>query len=151
MNGKFSFALLSAAVLAFACAPRSHNNDTANNTSTSRSMRSHNSHEAVEFAKDKGVADETVEILYRAYWERGEVINDAAVLAKLLGGILDSSEMLSAVHDRRYADRIIPFYEEAYASGVYYVPTFFIGGEELAEQPIATRTLNGDVLRTHRT
>ena len=44
MNGKFSFALLSAAVLAFACAPRSHGNDTANSTSTTRSVRSHNSH-----------------------------------------------------------------------------------------------------------
>ena len=44
MNGKFSFALLSAAVLAFACAPRSHGNDTANNSGTIRSVRSHNSH-----------------------------------------------------------------------------------------------------------
>ena len=44
MNGKFSFALLSAAVLAFACAPRSHSNDTANTTGTTRSVRSHNSH-----------------------------------------------------------------------------------------------------------
>jgi hypothetical protein len=44
MSGKFSFALLSAGVLAFACAPRSHANDPLPGTAVNtHSTRSHNS------------------------------------------------------------------------------------------------------------
>jgi len=96
-------------------------------------MRSHNAHEATLFAKEHGQADEVVEILYRAYWERGEEINSPLVLARLLKDVVDTDAMLDAIAERRYAEQIIPFDEAAYASGVYYVPTFFIGDARLAE------------------
>src|SRR4051812_3806575 len=40
-----------------------------------KQMRTHNAHEAVEYAKTEGVADEFVEKLYRALWEEGKEIN----------------------------------------------------------------------------
>ncbi len=99
-------------------------------------MRSHNCHEAVELAKETGVQDIVVDRLYRAYWERGEEIGALSVLLDLTGDLLDPHELESTIAERRYADRIIGFDAPAYASGVYYVPTFFIGGIRYAEQPI---------------
>ena len=42
--------------------------------------------------------------------------------------------MLAAIDERRFAEKITPFDEPAYDSGVFYVPTYFIGGEVYAEQ-----------------
>lgn len=101
-------------------------------------MRTYNAHQAVEFAKTEGddVADEFVEALYRAYWQKGEVINDLAVLKKVAQGIVtDIDGMLAAARTRRFRSNIVEFDEEAYSKGVYNVPTFFIGGQKLAEQP----------------
>lgn len=101
-----------------------------------RRMRIHNALEATEFAKDQGNGDAFVEALYRAYWERGEEIGNPAVLARLAAGIVeDVPDMLKAIEEGRFKSRIIGFDAPAYASGVYNVPTFFIDGERLAEQP----------------
>jgi len=103
-------------------------------------MRTHAAHEAIEYAKNEGpeVADALVERFYRGHWERGMDLNDPSVLANLAHGtVRDVGPMLDAVRDRRYADRILAFDEAAYASGVYHVPTFWVGDRSLAEQPYA--------------
>ncbi|MCX7799595.1 MAG: DsbA family protein [Fimbriimonadales bacterium] len=98
-------------------------------------MRSHHALEATEHAKELGCADAFVERLYRAYWEEGREINDPSVLAELARPLFDPEPMLGAIAERRYADRIVAFDDEAYSRGVFNVPTFFIGGERYAEQP----------------
>lgn len=101
-------------------------------------MRTHNAHEALEYAKTEGKADEFAEALYRAYWEDGREINRPDVLHELARNVLaDPDEMLRAVNEKRYAANIVGFDDDAYASGVYNVPTFYIGGERYAEQPYA--------------
>lgn len=99
-------------------------------------MRTHNAHEAVEYAKTEGKADALIEALYRSYWEDGREINRTDVLHELARNVLsDAEEMLQAVNEKRFAANIVGFDDDAYASGVYNVPTFFVGGERYAEQP----------------
>jgi predicted DsbA family dithiol-disulfide isomerase len=101
-------------------------------------MRTHNAHEAVAYAKRAGKADAFVEALYHAYWEEGREINRPDVLHELAQGVLDNpDEMLAAVNERRYASEIVGFDDPAYATGVYNVPTFFIGDARYAEHPYA--------------
>jgi predicted DsbA family dithiol-disulfide isomerase len=99
-------------------------------------MRTHFAHEAVEYAKTEGVANEFVEKLYRAYWEEGQNINEPEVLAKLAEGTIKNiSALNSAISEKRFKDKIVGFDDPAYDSGVFNVPTFYIGGERYAEQP----------------
>jgi riboflavin biosynthesis pyrimidine reductase/predicted DsbA family dithiol-disulfide isomerase len=101
-----------------------------------KGMRTHNAHEAVEFAKTLGKADEMVEALYQAYWREGANINDPDVLIKLAAPIVGSTELLAAaIQTRKYKENIVGFDDDAYRQGVYNVPTFFIGDARLAEQP----------------
>lgn len=102
-----------------------------------KQMRIHNAHEAVEYAKLEGRQDAMVEALYRAYWEEGLEISNLDVLHDVaLGLVEDRAELRRAVEQRRFADKIVPYDDEAYASGVFNVPTFWIGGERYAEQPL---------------
>jgi len=99
-------------------------------------MRTHNAHEAVEYAKTEGVANQLVEKLYRAYWEEGQNINEPEVLEGLAVGIVkDVPAMVKAIAERQFKDKIVGFDDPAYDSGVFNVPTFIIGGERYAEQP----------------
>lgn len=99
-------------------------------------MRIHNAHEAMEYAKLEGVADELAERLYNAYWLEGKEINNPAVMAELAEGIVKNiPEMLKAIEEKRFKDNIIGFDEPAYATGIYNVPTFIVDGEKFAEQP----------------
>jgi predicted DsbA family dithiol-disulfide isomerase len=101
-----------------------------------KKMRTHNAHEALEYAKTEGVADAFAEVLYRALWERGEEINNPDVLLKLAeGAIKDIPALEEAIKTRRFKDAIVGFDDAAYAMGVYNVPTYYIGGERYAEQP----------------
>lgn len=99
-------------------------------------MRTHNAHEALEYAKTEGKADAFAEALYRAYWEQGREINRPDVLREIGAAVLDDVEaMAKAVEERQFAANIVGFDDDAYASGVYNVPTFYIGSERYAEQP----------------
>ncbi len=99
-------------------------------------MRTHNAHEALEYAKTEGKGDEFNELLYRAYWEKGRDINRPDILLELAQGVLnDPEEMAKAIAEKRFADKIVGFDDDAYASGVYNVPTFYIGEARYAEQP----------------
>jgi len=102
-----------------------------------KQMRTHNAHEAAEFARTQGVLDAFVGRLYRAYWEEGNVIGDVEVITCLAEGLIDDLDGLrEAILGRRFAEKITPFDDGAYATGVYNVPTFWIGEERYAEQPI---------------
>lgn len=101
-------------------------------------MRTHVAHEAMELAKVHGVADELVRVLYPAYWEQGQNLSDPEVVIALAAGLLDSTELREVIETRRYADLIVGFNLPAYETGVYNVPTFFIGGERYAEESYRT-------------
>jgi len=99
-------------------------------------MRTYNAHQAVEYAKTEGVGNELVEALYKAYWLEGKEINDLAVLTGVATGIVrDLTALQKAVETNQFDDQVVDYDDPAYAVGVYNVPTFFIGGERLAEQP----------------
>ena len=98
--------------------------------------RSYNAHEAAEYAKRAGKANAFIELLYEAFWNQGRDINDPHTLAELADGLVpDVPEMLAAMREQRFRESIGAFDEPAYAKGVYYVPTFWIGDERYAEQP----------------
>lgn len=101
-----------------------------------RQMRTHSAHEAVEYAKTIGLADEMVRRIYEAYWLRAENIGKPEVLRCLADDLVpDLEDFTEAIQTRRFADRIVGFDEPAYATGIYNVPTFIIAGERYAEQP----------------
>ena len=101
-----------------------------------KKMRTHNALEAVEYAKTVGKGNELNDALYRAYWEEGKEINSLQVIADVAQGIIeDIDELLTAVGERKFNDKVIGFDDDAYDAGVYNVPTFFIDGERYAEQP----------------
>ncbi len=101
-----------------------------------KGMRSNNAHQALEFAKEHGKGFEFCEALYRAYWEEGRAINEIKeikALAKKHG--LNAAKMAEAVETVAYGNKVVGFDAPAYKSGVFNVPTFYIGGERYAEQP----------------
>jgi len=104
-------------------------------------IRSHNALEGAEYAKQKGAAafEKYNEGVYRAYWEGMRDISDINVLKEIaLNAGLDAEEFSSAVAERRYHDRIVPFDDEAYADDITHVPTFQFRGERAAEAPYST-------------
>lgn len=108
-------------------------------------MRSTYAHQAHEYAREVGMGKEMREKLYRSYWEQGREINSIEVLVELAEGVIpDLADYQSALVDRRFADRIVPFDDAAYAKGVYNLPTIFLGDQRFAEQPI---TVLRDALR----
>jgi riboflavin biosynthesis pyrimidine reductase/predicted DsbA family dithiol-disulfide isomerase len=112
-----------------------------------KGLNTNAAHHAVEYAKRDGVADELVDRIYNAVWRHGLDVGDTRVLAILARGLVkDVFEMMNAIEEKRYADRIVLFDEPAYASGVYNLPTFFIGGKRYAEQPyeVLRRAVEGD-------
>ncbi len=103
-----------------------------------KKMRSHNALLATEFAKSVGVEMAFARRLYEAYWIEGIEINDIQELTKLGKGIVpDVDALVRSVKAREFESKIVKFDDDAYAAGVFNVPTYFIGGEKYAEQPYA--------------
>ncbi|MEA2551998.1 MAG: hypothetical protein QOJ65_174 [Fimbriimonadaceae bacterium] len=99
-------------------------------------VRTHQIHEIVEFAKTEGPPDDLIEAIYRAFWEQGADIRNLDTLFEIAKpSIKDTDAMVRAVNERQFAAKIVGFDESAYRTGVYHVPTFYIGGERYAEQP----------------
>lgn len=99
-------------------------------------MRSHNALQATEYVKSLGDADGFVVAMYRALWEEGREINALGEIEVIAAPFVDKvSDLVAAVERKAFADQIVPFDDEAYAKGVYNVPTYWIGGERYAEQP----------------
>ncbi len=96
----------------------------------------HNALEAVEYAKELGNGEEMVAVIYEALWLRGLDINSLDVLCELsLPVIGEQNDFRSKIESKSYDDKIVKFDEPAYATGIYNVPTFVVGGKYLAEQP----------------
>lgn len=105
-----------------------------------RGIKMTKAHLACVYARtdSRETEDALVEALYRAYWERGESIDKIDVIEAVASGVVsDVSAMRRCIERRCGIDEIVPFDDSAYESGVYNVPTFFIGDERLAEQPYA--------------
>lgn len=101
-------------------------------------MRVHTALEAVEYVKEHAPesVDAFVEDVYRAYWERGERIGDVVVIAALARPyISDLNDFEYAMEERQYREKVVHFDAPSYKSGVFNVPTFFIGDARYAEQP----------------
>jgi len=99
-------------------------------------MRSHFAHEAVAEAQRHGTADALLARLYPALWEGGLNINDPDILVRLAAGLVpDLADFRTALIERRHAEAITGFDDPAYATGIYNVPTFRIGGARYAEAP----------------
>lgn len=99
-------------------------------------MRTHNALLATEYAKSVGVGFEFAQRLYTAYWLEGIVINDLEELMRLAEGIIpDLNALKSSIESKEFESNIVKFDDDAYAAGVFNVPTYFIGGKKYAEQP----------------
>ena len=101
------------------------------------SPRTHAVHEALEFAKSVGQGDALLDRLYRELYVKGTDVYSVEVLLPLCADVLGDSEgVRQAIDERRFAANITPFDDGAHSKGVYNVPTYFIGGERYAEQPL---------------
>lgn len=101
-----------------------------------KGMSTHQAHLAAEFAKSKGKGEAFILELYRAFWERGELIEEIEFLTRTGEKFgLASSEMRTSIESEQFADQIVGFDAPAYKTGIFNVPTFIIDGERFAEQP----------------
>jgi predicted DsbA family dithiol-disulfide isomerase len=101
---------------------------------------SHNALEGAEYAKAQGKLqfDHYNEGVYRAFWEQSKDISDVQVLANIASNSgLNRDDFVSALHEKRFNDLIVPFDDEAYADDITHVPTFKFRGERAAEAPYA--------------
>ena len=83
---------------------------------------------ATEFARESGRDEALEDRIYRAYFNDGENIGDAAVLARLAAEAgLDAGEVADAIKSPKYEMRLKNNSLAAHNRGVSGVPTFFIG------------------------
>jgi len=83
---------------------------------------------ATEFARESGRDEALEERIYRAYFNDGENIGDASVVARLAGEAgLDAAEVADAIKSPKYEMRLKNNSLAANQRGVNGVPTFFIG------------------------
>ncbi|MBS1721084.1 MAG: DsbA family protein [Armatimonadetes bacterium] len=99
-------------------------------------VRTRLAHLAVEHAKAFGTQDALVEAYYKAHWEAGLRLDDEDVVVRLaLPHVPDPAALIASLRNKVGLDQVVMFDDDAYASGVYNVPTFFIGDARYAEQP----------------
>jgi predicted DsbA family dithiol-disulfide isomerase len=83
---------------------------------------------ATEFARESGRDEALEERIYRAYFNDGDNIGDAGVVARLAGEVgLDAGEVADAIKSPKYEMRLKNNSLAAHQRGVSGVPTFFIG------------------------
>jgi predicted DsbA family dithiol-disulfide isomerase len=83
---------------------------------------------ATEFARESGRDEALEERIYRAYFNEGENIGDAGVVARLAGEAgLDAREVADAIKSPKYEMRLKNNSLAAHQRGVSGVPTFFVG------------------------
>ena len=83
---------------------------------------------ATEFARESGRDEALEERIYRAYFNDGENIGDAGVVARLANEVgLDAGEVADAIKSPKYEMRLKNNSLAAHNRGVSGVPTFFIG------------------------
>jgi predicted DsbA family dithiol-disulfide isomerase len=80
-----------------------------------------------ELARDRGAYDELHPRLFEAYWARGRDIGDERVLEEEGAAVgLDEAEIIEALRDQRYLDRIEAETRAAFEVGVSGVPAWVI-------------------------
>jgi predicted DsbA family dithiol-disulfide isomerase len=89
--------------------------------------RSRKAMELAEFAREKGKFDAVHEALFRAFFEHGRDLSDAAVLVGIgAANGLDPGEVHTALQAGRYSGRVIEDQREAAALGVQGVPAMVV-------------------------
>jgi predicted DsbA family dithiol-disulfide isomerase len=89
-------------------------------------------HRLIWLAGEKGVQDAVVEALFRAYFEEGRNIGEAAVLTKVaLAAGIDGNKAAKLLGSGMGAAAVREELERAYDIGVDSVPTILIDGEPL--------------------
>ncbi len=92
---------------------------------------------ATEFIKQSQSPQPFIFDVYSAYWDQGADISDLSVLLNLAQPYVANIDNLrESILSGEFASRITEFDEPAYSSGVYNLPTFWIGGARYAEQPL---------------
>jgi protein disulfide-isomerase len=82
-------------------------------------------HQLIQLAKSKNLGDEAEEVLFYAYFTEGKNLSNTSVLVELGQKIgLNSSEIISALEDKRFEKNVIKDIEEAQQIGVKGVPFF---------------------------
>ncbi len=85
-----------------------------------------------EHARDRGRLHPLRRAVMEAHWERGEDIEDHAVLAACAGSAgLDQEAGLLALRDPALGARVDLAAEEAARDGVTGIPTFLLGGRRI--------------------
>ncbi|MGH7924863.1 MAG: DsbA family oxidoreductase [Candidatus Binatus sp.] len=83
---------------------------------------------ATEFARESGRDEALEERIYRAYFNDGENIGDAGVVARLAAEVgMDAGEVADAIKSPKYEMRLKNNSLAAHQRGVSGVPTFFVG------------------------
>ena len=110
-------------------------------------VRSHHALLGQEFARRAdAVAGGTAQVVaynegvYRAFWEQREDIADVTVLSRIAGSLgWDVAAFAAAIEAEQDLNNIVPYDDDAYATGIRHLPLFVFGGEEmLAEAPYAS-------------
>ncbi|MGA2409186.1 MAG: DsbA family oxidoreductase [Candidatus Binataceae bacterium] len=84
--------------------------------------------EAAEFAKENGAGEAFEERVYRAYFQEGQHIGNAGVLADLASEVgLARDDLHHALESHRYSLRLKNTALAANQRGVSGVPTFYVG------------------------
>lgn len=97
-------------------------------------VRSHRALLGQEFAWRQGVAATVAynEAVYRGFWEEQVDISNLDLLTELaVRAGLDGTAFEAAVTAEQDVENIVPFDDDAYATGIRHVPLFLFGGEEL--------------------
>ena len=81
-------------------------------------------------AQRTGVADTYIDVVSAAMWERGEKLDDPAVIERVLRtGGLDGNGILALTQSPEVKAELLANTEAAVQRGVFGIPTFFIGTE----------------------
>ena len=84
--------------------------------------------EATEHAKQHGVEIPFHHAVYRAYWERGENIEELSVLqAAAMEVGLDPKQLGEALRQHTHTNTVQRQYQEALSHGINGIPAFSIG------------------------
>ena len=84
--------------------------------------------EATEHAKQNGIEIPFHHAVYRAYWERGENIEQLSVLQAAAVEVgLDPEKLGEALRQQTHSDTVQQQYQEALSHGIKGIPAFSIG------------------------
>jgi predicted DsbA family dithiol-disulfide isomerase len=94
--------------------------------------RSRRAHEAAHWARTQGRFDDYNAAVFRAFFERGEDIGEAGVLATLAGDLgLDADTLRSALEASEFTESVIADQRAAQALGISGVPAFVADREAM--------------------